>query len=85
MKHTLLKSILALVLSAGLPAQAGVIYTYSGSAYGIPDGNSSGVSSQITVSGRRLRFRHHRDAERSGGYNGDLYAYLSYDGCWCRC
>jgi hypothetical protein len=80
MKLSLLKSLLALVLFVGTPAQAG-IYTYSGSSYSIPDGNPAGVFSQISVSGALSSLSDITvSLNVSGGYNGDLYAYLSYDG-----
>jgi subtilisin-like proprotein convertase family protein len=64
-----------------LRAIADVDYTYSGSAYTIPDGNDSGVYSTITVSGANISLSDiNITLNVSGGYNGDLYAYLSYDG-----
>ena len=80
MKPSLLKSILALGLSAGVTAQAG-IYTYTGSPYDIPDGSRAGTFSQITVSGEPISLTDITvTLDVSGGYNGDLYAYLSYNG-----
>jgi hypothetical protein len=80
MKLLLLKSILGLVLSAGLAAQAGT-YSYSGSAYAIPDGSTAGVFSQVSVSGALSSLSDISvTLNISGGYNGDLYGYLSYDG-----
>jgi len=80
MKLSISKSIIALVLGAGLTAQAG-IFTYSGGSYSIPDGSLAGVSSQISVSGLNYQLADITvTLNLSGGYNGDLYAYLSYDG-----
>jgi hypothetical protein len=81
MKHSISNSIIALVLGAGLTAQAG-IYSYTGGAYAIPDDNKSGVSSQITVGGwtPTSPIDITVSLNVSGGYNSDLYAYLSYNG-----
>jgi hypothetical protein len=79
-QRSALHSIIALAVGAGLTAQAG-IYSYGGGAYAIPDGSLAGVSSQITISGASSSFSDISVAINvSGGYNGDLYAYLSYDG-----
>ena len=59
----------------------GAMYNYGGSAYDIPDGSAMGVSSQITVGGEQNSLSHVAvTLDVSGGYNGDLYAYLSYGG-----
>ena len=80
MNLLILKSALALAVGGGLSVQAG-IYTYSGSAYNIPDGNLSGTYSQVTVGGAASSLSDITVAINvSGGYNGDLYAYLSYNG-----
>src|ERR1035441_9365506 len=80
MNLSISKPIMALALGMALTAQAGV-YTYGGGAYAIPDGTLAGVSSQITISGASSSFSDISVAINvSGGYNGDLYAYLSYDG-----
>ena len=80
MNLLILKSALALAVGGGLSVQAG-IYTYSGSAYNIPDGNLSGTYSQVTVGGAASSLSDISVAINvSGGYNGDLYAYLSYNG-----
>jgi subtilisin-like proprotein convertase family protein len=80
MNLSILKSTLALALGAGLTAQAGVIYNYGGSAYNIPDGTLGGVSSQITVGGSLPILSDIAvTLDVSGGYNGDFYAYLSYN------
>jgi hypothetical protein len=79
-KLSILKSVLLLLIGAAITAPAG-IYTYSGSAYSIPDGSLAGVSSQVTVSGSLPTLTDLTvTLNISGGYNGDLYAYLSYDG-----
>src|ERR1039457_6213942 len=79
-QRSALHSIIALAVGAGLTAQAG-IYSYGGGAYAIPDGSLAGVSSQITISGASSSFSDISVAINvSGGYNRDLYAYLSYDG-----
>jgi subtilisin-like proprotein convertase family protein len=81
MRLSISKSIVALMLGAGMTAQAG-IYSYAGGSYAIPDGTRAGVSSQITVSGWTPSSPIHIavNLNVSGGYNGDLYAYLSYNG-----
>ncbi len=67
-------------LLAGLQAKA-ALYTYSGSAYAIPDGNPNGALSSIAVSGAAKTITHvNVNLNISGGYNGDLYGYLSYNG-----
>ena len=78
MKKQLLTGLLT--LSALLPAPAGV-YTYSGPAYAIPDGNPNGVYSTIAVADPDHQITSLSvTLNVSGGYNGDLYAYLSYGG-----
>jgi len=66
-----------------LSAQAG-IDTFKGpfpNAGVVPDGNLSGWSDTETVSGSAGNIaRLSVTLDLSGGYNGDLYAYLSYDG-----
>jgi len=81
MKLWISNSMIALVLGAGLTAQAG-IYSYSGSAYAIPDGSLAGVSSQIAVGSwtPTSPIDVTVSLNVSGGYNSDLYAYLSYNG-----
>jgi subtilisin-like proprotein convertase family protein len=47
----------------------------------IPDGNPAGMSSTITVSGINQPIADvNVTLNLSGGYNGDIYAYLSYGG-----
>jgi subtilisin-like proprotein convertase family protein len=80
-KLSIPESILAVALGAGLTAQADIIYNYSGPSYNIPDGDPAGVFSQITVSGALPSLSDITvTLNLSGGYNGDLYAYLSYNG-----
>jgi subtilisin-like proprotein convertase family protein len=71
--NLILTNVTAAILLAAPPSQAGVL--------DIPDGNPTGVASTVNVSGYgssisgltvSLNF--------TGGNNGDLYAYLSYDG-----
>ena len=69
------------MLGAGTGAQAGIIYDYVGPAYDIPDGNLAGAYSQISVSGADAPLSDITVAiSISGGYNGDLYVYLSHNG-----
>jgi len=69
-----------LMLAVLAPASAG-IYTYNGSPYIIPDGNPNGVWSSLTVNGETGVLSDVMvTLNVSGGYNGDLYAYLSYGG-----
>jgi len=75
-------SILTIVLATGLglSAQAG-LYTYGGSAVNISDGNLSGWSDSHTFSGiGTVTESVSVTLNISGGYNGDLYAYVSHDG-----
>jgi hypothetical protein len=79
MKLSLLILTLASAVSGVITAQAG-IYTY-GSSYNIPNGSLGGVAHQVTVSGEGSSLSDISVAINvSGGYNGDLYAYLSYNG-----
>ncbi len=67
-------------LLAGLPVEA-ALYSYSGSAYAIADGNPNGAFSSISVSGAAATITHvNVNLNLSGGYNGDLYGYLTYNG-----
>jgi hypothetical protein len=80
MRLSTLNAIVALLVGTGLTAPAGT-YSYTGSAYNIPDGNLAGAYSQISVSGASSSFSDITvTLTVSGGYNGDLYAYLSHDG-----
>jgi subtilisin-like proprotein convertase family protein len=72
-------------LILGLCASShGALYTFTGSTPNggvVPDGNLSGWSSSLTVSGVSGPISDVRvNLDISGGYNGDLYAYLSYNG-----
>jgi subtilisin-like proprotein convertase family protein len=70
--------VVALLLAG--TAQA-AMYNYTGSAYDIPDGSVMGVYSHINVGGEQNSLSHIAvTLDVSGGYNGDLYAYLSYGG-----
>ena len=81
MRLSPIRLIIALILSAELAAPAGIIYDYAGSPYDIPDGNLAGAYSQISVSGANSSLSDIAvTLNVSGGYNGDLYAYLSYNG-----
>lgn len=85
---TILTGILLLAVTVTLfPAQAGIYsdgnVNGSGTALGtvIPDGSPSGVTSQITVSTPDYILTDVTvTLNVSGGNNGDLYAYLSYNG-----
>ena len=78
MKKLLLSGFLAGVTL--LPARA-ALFSYSGRAYSIPDGNFSGVSSTVTVSGENSSLTDIQvNLNLSGGLIGDLYGYLSYNG-----
>ena len=70
------------VLLAGMASStSAVLYNYTGSAYAIPDGNINGAFSTIAVSGADLSLTDIKvTLDVSGGFNGDLYAYLSYGG-----
>jgi subtilisin-like proprotein convertase family protein len=47
----------------------------------VPDGNASGLSSARTVNGTGALVQNvSLTLDISGGYNGDLYAYLTHDG-----
>ena len=77
MKQALLR--VALILGLAIPALA-TSYTYSGSAYVIPDGNPIGAFSTITVASAGTSLTNITvSLEISGGFNGDLYGYLSYN------
>ncbi|NQX02078.1 proprotein convertase P-domain-containing protein [bacterium] len=72
---------LTAVLSPGLVSAATTTTTlYSKSVgSGIPDRNASGLISGITVSGTDLITSIELALVTSGGWNGDLYAYLEHD------
>ena len=69
-----------LAASPGL-GTAAITQSYSKSVgLQIPDGDSSGLASQITVAGTNLVTSVEVTLVISGGWNGDLYAYLEHDG-----
>ncbi len=69
-----------LALATAVQAHA-ALYSYSGSAYAIPDGNPNGAFSTIAVGSAPSSITHIGvNFNISGGYNGDLYGYLSYNG-----
>jgi hypothetical protein len=56
-------------------------YDYVGPIYGLPDGNLNGAYSSINVIGAPPVLYDIRVAiEIAGGYNGDLYGYVSHNG-----
>ena len=64
-----------------LSAQGGIIYSSFPNSGNIPDGNPAGSSGTATVSGFLPSISDISvKLNISGGYNGDLYAYLSYGG-----
>ena len=76
------KQLLAGLLTMGMLLHAtAAVYSYTGSAYAIPDGNPNGISSTISVIGAGTFLTDvNVTLNISGGYNGDLYGYLSYNG-----
>jgi hypothetical protein len=76
----LTKTITVLALGFCLTARAGFYsYTYSGPTVSIPDANLSGWSDSHTFSGLPIQITDVSvTLNISGGYNGDLYAYLSF-------
>jgi hypothetical protein len=83
MKLWISKSVIALVLGTTVAANAALYnatFDYK-TAYDIPDGSEAGVFSQINVGGMNPSLWDITvTLNLSGGYNGDLFAYLSYDG-----
>ena len=76
---TLIKQFVPLLLLAGLSgiAQAAVVYNWTG-AQAIPDNDASGVAFNFTVSDPATSITDIAvTLDISGGFNGDLYAYLS--------
>src|SRR5205823_8362522 len=70
-----------LILGLWGSAQAAVYDTGFLNAGAIPDGNLSGWSDTRAVSGLSGSISAIQvTLDVAGGYNGDLYAYLSYDG-----
>ena len=67
---------MGMVLSA-----SAALYSYTGPAYAIPDDNPNGVTSTINVSTPQYNITDVTvTLDVTGGRNGDLYAYLSYNG-----
>ena len=77
-----LKAIFGSFMLAGLTAQAGIYSVSSGDiSLGIPDANPTGISTSINVSSLPVTITDVNVwINVSGGYNGDLYAFLSYNG-----
>lgn len=74
-----IKLILSLILTGALTTQA-ALYTSSPNAV-IPDNNPNGYVNTIGVSGEGAVLQSVNVLLNvSGGYNGDLYAYLTYNG-----
>ena len=60
-------------------ARAGLFYNYSGPPVAIPDNNASGVAFSFSLSDPVVAIAEVTvTLNISGGYNGDLYAYLSH-------
>ena len=71
--------ILFLLVGVSLAARAGIIYSATSGA--IPDGSAAGWSATAAASGYLPSILDVTvNLNLSGGYNGDLYAYLSYGG-----
>lgn len=82
-----LKSILlAGFFAAGLQMSQASLITYDSSLISvgtqIPDNNLTGISSTFTVSGSGIGFLENVriNVNISGGFDGDLYAYITHDG-----
>lgn len=70
------QAILGLALASSMSAFGAI---YSGAGGSIPDANPSGWQNTITVSGEGSTLTSLSvNLITSGGYNGDLYAFLSY-------
>ena len=73
--------LIGILLAGAASSTTAALYNYTGPAYAIPDGNINGVFSTIAVSGAGLSLSDIKvTLDVSGGFNGDLYAYLSYSG-----
>src|ERR1017187_8224909 len=73
--------VFSLALIMGWTAQGGIIYSSFADSGNIPDGNASGSAGTATASGFLPTISDISvKLNISGGYNGDLYAYLSYGG-----
>lgn len=74
-------AIYSLALLLGWTAQGGIIYSSFADSGNIPDGNASGSAGTATASGFLPTISDISvKLNISGGYNGDLYACLSYGG-----
>lgn len=85
MKKQILIGISALGLLVPAPAALYSTGNVNGSGtslnLAIPDANPNGITSSLLVSGAAASLTHvNVTLNVSGGYNGDLYAYLSYNG-----
>jgi subtilisin-like proprotein convertase family protein len=81
MKHKLLPLVLlALAASSGLVSAATTMVYSKTVGTEIPDNEASGLVSQIVVSGTGQVTGIELTLVTSGGWNGDLYAYLEYNG-----
>jgi subtilisin-like proprotein convertase family protein len=68
-----------LTLGCCTVAPAGLYYNYSGSPVAIPDNNASGAAFSFSLSDPAVAITEVTvTLNISGGYNGDLYAYLSH-------
>jgi subtilisin-like proprotein convertase family protein len=76
-----LKLLTVLLVGFCLSARSGIIYSPYANGGDIPDGGPVGLSATATASGLAPIISGITvNLNISGGYNGDLYAYLSYDG-----
>ncbi len=67
-----------LLLALPRPSHAVVAYSWNGSQV-IPDNNPSGVALPFTLTGQALSIANLTvTLDLMGGYNGDLYAYLTH-------
>jgi subtilisin-like proprotein convertase family protein len=81
MKHNLLPLVaLALAASSGLVSAATTLVHPKAVGTEIPDDDASGLVSQIAVSSTELITGLQVTLVTSGGWNGDLYAYLEHNG-----
>jgi hypothetical protein len=77
----LLKLFAVLVVGLCLSARGGIIYSSFPNGGNVPDGTSAGWSGTATASGFLPTIADVSvNLNISGGFNGDLYAYLSYNG-----
>jgi subtilisin-like proprotein convertase family protein len=79
-RHTFLSAILLLALALARSAQADYFQTFFIGGAQVPDGNLVGWSDTRTVSGISGSISNVSvTLDLSGGWNGDLYAYLVHD------